>query len=185
MNTTADFYAPRFMQNACQYYATARFAMYAQCMPVCGNLFHHAVEMALKAGLARNRKLSELKEMKHSLKKLWRAFKADFPDPGLERHDNTISSLDRFEAIRYPDVDHSIGLTAEWGGPADKVTSTAQGDIKTPVQYAIVVSNIDDLIADVFKISSWNAAFFIGPNPAALEAITRHNKHSEFLTKRP
>jgi hypothetical protein len=26
--------------------------MHAQCMPVCGNLFHHAVEMLLKGGLA-------------------------------------------------------------------------------------------------------------------------------------
>jgi hypothetical protein len=66
-----DLHAVRFVQNACQYYVTARFAMHAQCMPVCGNLFHHAVEMMLKAGLARKqRKLAELECMRHSLKKL-------------------------------------------------------------------------------------------------------------------
>jgi hypothetical protein len=41
-----------FVQNACQYYATARFAMHAGCMPVMGILFHHTVEMLLKGGLA-------------------------------------------------------------------------------------------------------------------------------------
>jgi hypothetical protein len=42
----------KFMETGGQYYTTARFAMHAQCMPVCGNLFHHAVEMLLKGGLA-------------------------------------------------------------------------------------------------------------------------------------
>jgi hypothetical protein len=175
-----DLHAIRFMQNGCQYYATARFAMHAQCMPVCGNLFHHAVEMMLKAGLARKRKLAELKDMKHRLKVLWRAFKADFPDHALTRHDKTISSLDKFEAIRYPDVTFAIGMTGQWWGPAAEVKT--YGEMKTPKQFAIVVSDIDDLIVDVFKASSWNPTTFVGTNPANLEAITRHNNHSEFLT---
>ena len=158
-----------------------RLHMHAQSMPVCGNLFHHAVEMILKGGLARKRNLSDLKDMGHNLRALWRAYKADFPDPALERHGKTISGLDKFEAIRYPD-EHAMGVTAEWSGPAGKVTT--YGSIKTPRQYTLVVSDIDDLIADAFKISSWNPGAFMGTNPAALEAITRRNNHSEFLTKR-
>ena len=152
----ADRHAMLFMSSACQYYAAARFAMHAQCVPVCGNLFHHTVEMILKGGLARKRKLSDLKDMGHKLKVLWRAYKADFPDPALKRHDKTISGLDKFEDIRYPDaiLKHGMGATAEWSGPAGKVT--AYGGIKTPKQYALVVSDIDDLIADAFKMSSWN-----------------------------
>jgi hypothetical protein len=180
----ADRHAELFMSSACQYYAAARFAMHAQCMPVCGNLFHHTVEMILKGGLARKRKLSDLKGMGHKLKVLWRAYKADFPDPALKRHDKTISGLDKFDDIRYPDaiLKHGMGATAEWSGPAGKVT--AYGGIKTPKLYTLVVSDIDDLIADAFKMSSWNPGVFIGTNPAALEAITRYNDHSEFLTKR-
>jgi hypothetical protein len=51
-NLTAgsDRHAILFVQHASQYYATARFAMHAQCMPVCGILFHHTVEMLLKGG---------------------------------------------------------------------------------------------------------------------------------------
>src|SRR5262249_38170155 len=96
MTTDPDRHASLFIGNACQYYATARFAMHAQCIPVCGNLFHHAVEMLVKGGLARTRKLSDLKNMGHKLKLLWRAFKADFPDTSLKRHDRTISLLDKF-----------------------------------------------------------------------------------------
>src|SRR5262249_13702975 len=93
-----------FVGNPCQYYGAARFAVHAGCIPVCGNLFHHAVEMLLKGGLAKKRKLSlsELKKRGHKLKVLWREYKLDFPDPALKRHDKAISLLDKFEAIRYP-----------------------------------------------------------------------------------
>ena len=172
-----------FMQSACQYYAAARFAIHAQCMPVGGSLFHYTVEMFLKAGLAQLRKLSDLKDMGHDLKKLWTAFKADFPDPALKRHDKTISRLHKFEAIRYPEgiIKHGMGLSAEWFGPAGQVTT--YGGLKTPKQYAIVISKIDDLVADVFKVCSRNPVVFFGTNPHALEALTRNNAHSEFLTK--
>jgi hypothetical protein len=59
--------------------------------------------MFLKAGLAPRHKLSEFKTMGHKLEKLWRAFKTDFPNPALRQHDKLIASLDKFEAIRYPD----------------------------------------------------------------------------------
>ena len=65
--------------------------MHAQLMPVCGNLFHHAVEMSLKSGLTKKRKLSELKDMLHNLKVIWRAFKEEFPDATLKKHNQTIS----------------------------------------------------------------------------------------------
>jgi hypothetical protein len=173
-----------FRQNACQYYATARFAVHAGCVPVCGNLFHHAVEMFLKAGLAQRRKLTDLKDMGHDLKKLWGAFKADFPLHALKQHDKTIACVDKFEAIRYPEgiIKRGMGVTAGWSGPAGKMTTF--GGLKTPKQYAIVVSDIDDLIADVFKVCSRNPYTFIGFNPAAQEAITRYNPHSEFLSTR-
>ena len=56
-----------------------KFGVYAKRIGVCGNITHHAVEMFLKGGLARYRTLSELRAMGHNLKKIWRAFKTDFP----------------------------------------------------------------------------------------------------------
>jgi hypothetical protein len=181
-NSAGENIAIYFMQTGSQYYTMARFAMHAQCMPVCGNLFHHAVEMLLKGGLARKRTLSDLRDMGHKLKVLWRAFKADFPNPTLKRHDKTISDLDKFEDIRYPNPIKvpSMGVSAQWSGPAGTIKT--YGGLKTPKQYALVVSPIDDLVADVFKFASWypaSATFLGRTNPAALEAITRHNAHSD------
>lgn len=186
MNSAGDTIATYFMQTGSQYYTMARFAMHAQCIPVCGNLFHHALEMLLKGGLARKRPLSDLKDnMGHNLKVLWREFKLEFPDRTLRRHDKTISSLNKFEDIRYPDPIKvpSMGVSAEWSGPAG--TMTTYGGLRTPKQYKLVVSPIDDLVADIFRASSWSPPHFMGTNLAALEAVTRHNAHSEFLTKRP
>jgi hypothetical protein len=173
-----------FVQIACQYYTTARFAMHAHHMPVCGILFHHTVEMLLKGGLARQRELHELQKMRHKLKRLWLAFKEDFPDPDLIQHDTTISGLDKFDDIRYPDeiLKNGMGTTAQWYDPVAWVIT--YGGSKTPRKYDIVVTAIDHLVADVFRICSWNPGAFMGTDPAALEAITRHNDHSEFLTKR-
>ena len=103
----------------------------------------------------------------------------------LRRHDKTISSLNKFEDIRYPDPIKvpSMGVSADWSGPAG--TMTTYGGLRTPKQYELVVSPIDDLVADIFRASSWSPPHFMGTNLAALEAVTRHNAHSEFLTKRP
>jgi hypothetical protein len=174
-----------FMQNGSQYYTMARFAAHAQRMPVGGNLFHHAVEMLLKGGLARKRPLSDL--IGHDLKVLWRKFKTDFPDPTLSRHDKTISGLNKFEDIRYPNPSKvpSMGVSLEWFGPPGTITT--YGNLKTPKQYAVVVSPIDDLVADIFNAANWSpscVSFLGGPNPAALEAVIRNNAHAEFLTKR-
>jgi len=171
-----------FVSLGCEYYATARFAMHAQRSWVCGNLFHHAVETLLKAGLSKNGKsLSELERMVHRLKKLWRAYKADHPKADLERHNKTINRLDKFEDIRYPNPAlHSVGVSVQWSGdPAEMKT---YGGLKTPKQYAVVVSDIDDLVVDVLKTSSWNPGPLMGSNQASLEAVKRENKHAEFLT---
>jgi hypothetical protein len=141
-----------FVTNASQYYATARFAMHAQCMPVMGILFHHTVEMLLKGGLAQKRTLGELKDMEHRLKKkIWPAFKEDFPNPNLSRHDKTISSLDKFDAARYPNaiLRHGMGGRAEWRGPVTE--EIAHGGIRTVRPYLIEVRTIDDLVLTCSK----------------------------------
>jgi hypothetical protein len=150
--------------------ATARFAMHAGCAPVCGNLFHHAVEMFPNVGLAQRRELSDLERMRHKLKeKLWPAFKEDFPNAHLTQHDKTLACVDKFEDIRYPDevLKSGMGVLAVWSGRVSELPRGAE-------QYVIVVSDIDDLIVDVLKVYSRNPVALIGSsNPAAREAITR------------
>jgi hypothetical protein len=171
-----------FVSKGCEYYSVARFAVYAQLIDVCGNLFHHAVEMFLKAGLAKCGKTdAELRKMGHSLRKLWRAYKREYPNAGLEPHNETINQLDKHEEIRYPNSGPgSIGMLVQWSGKPAKIQTS--GSLKTPKQYAIIVNEIDDLVADLFKTSSWNPGPFMGMNQASLEAIKRENKHAKFLT---
>jgi hypothetical protein len=131
---------------------------------------------------------NEAVESRHGRMGKWREFKTEFPDPTLQRHDKTISSLDKFEDIRYPNPDKvpSMLTGAEWSVPTAPMK--AFGGLKTPKQYVLVVSPIDDLVGDVFKASSWcpaSASFLGRSNAAALEAITRHNTHAKVLTERP
>ena len=48
-------YEIEFLNLGIQYYIAARCAAHARLMPACGNLFHHSIEMLLKAYLLRNR----------------------------------------------------------------------------------------------------------------------------------
>jgi len=164
-----------FVESGCEYYAAARFTMHAQRSSlICGNLFHRAVEMLLKAGLAKKGKsLSELKNSYgHSLEKLWQIYKADYSAANLQRHDKTIDRLDGHEDIRYPrpDLHSSIGVSVQWSGEPPKTSGEAQ--------FAV----IDDLVADISKTTSWNPGSYMGTNEAGLEAIKRGNKHAVFLT---
>ena len=180
--TRGQDYDSWFVRSGYEYYASARFTTHAQSSYVCGNLFHHAVEMLLKAGLAKSGKsLQELERMRHNLKRLWRAYKRNHPDVPLSRHDRTINRLDKFEDIRYPNPDvGSTGVSITWSGEPGAVT--ASGEMKSPKQYRLAVSDIDDLIADIVRTSSWNPGAIVGTNDAALEAIRRNNKHAQFLT---
>jgi hypothetical protein len=178
----ADMNADYFVRSGCEYYASARFGMYAQQSYICGTLFHHSVEMLLKAGLAKKgQSLDELRRLGHDLKRLWRAYKSEYGAGELERHNGTINALNKYEDIRYPNPDlGSIGVGLQWSGEPGEVKTF--GGLKTPKQYHLVVAKIDDLVADIFRTSSWNPGVFIGRSEPALEAIKRNNAQAEFLT---
>jgi hypothetical protein len=160
------------------YYLAARFAMKAGRL-VQGNLFHVAIEMLLKSGLAKKgRTEAQLKRLGHSLDKLWQAFKTGYPDPALSRHDTTVSSLDKFEDIRYP-PDHSIAVTLQWDGP----TSPPPLPPNTKL-YTLRVSDIDALVADILETTQWNTGLlFEGVNIAMLDALTFMNDQKQYLRK--
>jgi hypothetical protein len=177
-------YAYFFVKSGYEYYSNARFAMHAQSSCAVGNLFHHAVERLLKAGLAKNGKsLKQLERMRHNLKRLWRAYKHDHPTAALSHHDTTINRLDKHEDIRYPGRilgSTGVGVSMKWSrGPGGV---TASGKMRSPKQYDLVVSDIDDLVADIVRTSSWNPGAIVGTNDAALEAIRYNNQHAKFLT---
>ena len=93
----------QFAELAGQYYAAGRFAALTRCIPVAGNLLHHAVEMFLKSALIRTHTLPELKKFSHKLPALWARFKEIHAAISCAHLDDAIAELDRFELLRYPD----------------------------------------------------------------------------------
>jgi hypothetical protein len=101
------------------YYIVGRYSMFSGFGVVSGNLMHHAVELLLKACLARQdpdpnanrkpdtwaqiQKYRHTKSYRHNLEKLWSEFKTRNPDVASAEHDEVIRGLNKFEDIRYPD----------------------------------------------------------------------------------
>jgi hypothetical protein len=162
------------------YYVVGRAAALAQRMPLAGNQFHHAVEVMLKARLSQKHSVLKLsREFGHYLPRLWEAFKADFVGLDLREFDETVAILDRFEGIRYPDKVITKGMIAhiEWERPV----RWPSVDRSEP-EYAVVVSDIDRLIAKIFEVSSRNPAFWTRRlNDYARDVLTRANPVADLL----
>lgn len=162
-----------FMGLGVQYYIAARYAALARLLPVCGNLYHHALEMFLKAGLSRKHSLESLrsKKFRHKLIDIWNAFKADFPSPELLQFDTTIADIDDFEEIRYPDkvLKNGAQMMIDWG------SIPTQSNRSEPI-YRLHVNDLDCLIGEIFRASSRNPLFFTcGLSRDAREVLARDN----------
>jgi len=96
----SDLNADFFVKNGCEYYATAGFAMYAQRSLICGNLFHHAVEMLLKAGLAIRAKTSPVWRSRGTGSKSFGGLTRPSTRTRLQRYDKTISRLEHGRSKR-------------------------------------------------------------------------------------
>jgi hypothetical protein len=173
-----------FLSLGIQYYVAARSAVLAGLVPASGSLFHHAAEMFLKARLSQKYTLTDLSQRPfgHKLPALWEAFKAEFPNLNLERFTETVNALDKFERLRYPDkiVLEGAAMSIGWG-KGNAVSGPAAHS--TP-RYEIDVSDIDNLVAEIFEICSRNPMFFTGSmNTYARDAITRNNPAAERFVK--
>ncbi len=150
----------QFLSIGVEYYIAARSAAREGLINVVGVLFHHAIEMCLKARLSHQHGLKKLsqKPFGHDLDALWHEFKAQFPQANLNRFDHTIQAVDAFWKIRYPDkiVAEGAQIILNW----DPCPGT--GRPASPPCYEIVVTDIDHLILDVFKICSRNFSAFVG-----------------------
>ncbi len=148
----------QYFQAAVQYHVTARYAALAGFLPVCGNLFHRAIEMYLKGHLCTTLNEAQRKKLKHNLRRIWRRFKKKVSDSGLDRFDETVSALDKFERIRYPEEIVRRGMLAS--------ISFKKGDVnmmessRREVRYEVVVGELDALAKVIFEKSKINPLFF-------------------------
>ncbi len=133
-----------------QYLVAGRFLALQLQVPVAGNLYHHAIEMFLKAALAPSTPARELASRKlgHNLGTLWDRFKTTHPST-MESFDTVVEALDRFEEIRYPE--------ARFGqGPQLHLAVHRQPDGKSmaaPSAYAMVVEDLDALAQHIVQVA--------------------------------
>lgn len=149
-----------YFSGAIQYHVSARFAAFAGFIPVSGNLAHHAVEMYLKGYLCRNLTEKERRSLGHNLRKIWRRVKQDAGDTTLDKFDATISAINKFERIRYPEEIVRRGMTATVGfkrGAAVK-DNTSPGRQKP--SFELVIDDLDAIAERVLEISKANPRFF-------------------------
>jgi hypothetical protein len=165
-----------FMDRGVQYYVAARSAAWAGLLPVCGNLYHHSVEMFLKGSLSQTQSLNTLKNLSHKLIHIWEAFKAEFPSSaGLQQFDAAIADIAEFEEIRYPDkiLKNGAQMLVDWGsGPSQP----AQMRTPSPKLYKLNANDMDRLISEIFVAASKNPLFFTsGLKPDVQEMLARDN----------
>jgi hypothetical protein len=145
-----------------EYYVAGRFTVMARMTMTPGSQFHHAIELMLKAQMAKTLSLADVKtRFRHGLVELWEAFKAEFPNEDLTAYDSTISELHRFWQIRYPDdlLQNGAQLGFSWEGPA--ILSSSGPAVQNVPTYQISVRTLDRLVVKLAKLVSINVAAFL------------------------
>jgi hypothetical protein len=166
-----------YFTSALHYHAVARYAFFSGFIPVCGNLFHHAIEMYLKGYFCESTDEDERKAMGHNLKKIWRRFKRDASDASLNRFDSVISDLDEHEGIRYPEKIAKLGMTGYITLTKGSVTEGVLTDKQPLPHYEITVDELDALSREIVAKSPINPQGLIAAlNQFALDFLNRENK---------
>jgi hypothetical protein len=175
---TREAASGEFMRLGVQYYVAARAGAWAGLLPVTGNLYHHSLEMFLKAGLCRKYSLKELKhKFSHRLPDIWNEFKAEFPAHALARFDATINDVAEFEEIRYPDsvLKRGAQMVVDFRGAATPTQNTTAPTRPEP-EYSFYFDDVDRLIGAIFIACSKNPLFFTsGLKPDVQDMLARDN----------
>jgi hypothetical protein len=168
-----------FFRSATQYYIAGRFSAIAQLFPFCGNLLHHAVEMYLKGALSAHLTLDELRTFSHDLNEVWTKFKTVFPDPHYAQFDAAVSTLHRFERLRYPDTVLREGMQGQFALlRAHFVVHPQTNGRPMPPTYNLVLEDVDHLVKVIFDTAKVNpSSYILGNNDQAKHFLSLHNAH--------
>jgi hypothetical protein len=181
MSSASDRLQHHFFQLATQYYVAGRFAVLAQfTLPVPANLLHHAIEMYLKAALAAELTLPELKSFGHHLTRAWEKFKLRCNDPGLAVFDSAVADLDKFETIRYPDSIVNEGMDAQLALFRGDLVVPSTPIASTSEKYQFVLEDIDALVKVVFEKANVDPHFYLSAptlSKDSLRYLSEHNRH--------
>lgn len=153
-----------FFHYGCQYYVAGRYGVFAALMPVAANLHHHAIEMLIKGALSKTKSVKEMKsKLGHKLDACWDAFKLQADDPSLNRFDRVIEELSKFEDIRYPDRLLEQGGTVTMMFDVTKAGAAMASSSGATAGYKLCLEEIDELVAEIFKVGSRNPDAYLRP----------------------
>jgi HEPN domain-containing protein len=150
-----------YFRTALHYYVLGRYATTARLSPTPGNLIHHAIEFFLKAALIE--KLDEAarrNKFRHNLGKLWRRYKRERNDPALDKFNQTISDINKFERIRYPEEMLRLGMLAEIGPVRNTFTPPPGRRQPKAARYQLALDEVDELVKLILQIENVNPTFY-------------------------
>ena len=168
-----------YFRTALNYYILGRYATTAQFSPIPGNLIHLAVEFFLKAALIEQLdEPARRNKFRHNLQKLWQHYKRQRNNPALNKFNQTISDINKFERIRYPEEIFRLGMLAEIG-PVRNTFELPPG-MKRPKaeRYQLALDEVDELVSLMFEIEGINPQAYIGP--MGLDAKRYLNHRNKF-----
>jgi len=175
---TREVASRELMRLGVQYYAAARWSAWAALLPVSGNLYHHALEVLLKAGLSRKYYSNDLRDkFRHNLPKLWNEFKAEYQAARLDRFDATIDEVADFAEVRYPDrvIKHGAQMMAGFRGMTGPV-QIGGSQLRPEPEYNFYFDEIDRLIGKIFTVCRKNPLFFTsGLKPDVQDMLAQDN----------
>jgi hypothetical protein len=150
-----------YFRTALHYYILGRYATIAQLLPISGNLVHHAIEFFLKGSLIDKLDQAARQEFRHNLPKLWLRYKRERNNPTLNKFDQTISDINKFERIRYPEEIFRLGMLAEIGFVRNTFPQPLGTKRPPGARYQMALDEVDALVQLIFQIEDINPSFFM------------------------
>jgi hypothetical protein len=146
-------------------------------VPVAGNLFHHAVELFLKAAISHRVPIKRLasRSLGHNLEALWCEFKVEH----TKAEDSlfpVVETLNRFEDIRYPGA-------GEVQGPQLHLAIFRHPEGKSmgaPGAYALVLEDVDRLVQHIAMAIQLNGFIKMAVEQlpsVSRQALTERNRY--------
>jgi HEPN domain-containing protein len=168
-----------YFDAALHYHIAARYATTAWFVPASGNFVHHALEFYLKGALIEKLDEEASRKLGHNLKKLWRLYKRERKNPTLNKFDQTIRDINKFERIRYPEEIIRLGMLAEIGFVRNVPRLRPKPPAKSPPgeRYELALDEADELVRLIFQLERMNPAFYINKlNEHAKRYLEHNNK---------
>jgi hypothetical protein len=170
---------PLYFKIGVEYYVAGRAAWHHNHFQIAGNLFHHAVEMMLKAVLMQKSVYTaqQLKDkFRHGIRRLWNETTRQVPFD-WSRFDIFVTDLDKWEKIRYGEFPE--GKPKNLRIDALRIVRSLPGKPGHD-EYRLCLEDADELFVVLARELGMGHSSFVHDiliGPEALDDYERSNQH--------